>query len=394
MAINVLTEPTEFYPIFHDSIFNLDSTNKAQLNFKYVFRIIVAGQPERIVKVSPTPISGNGFFDVRTHLLDFLNQDIFVITDPNFQNAPRVEYIMKINEEYDDGAGNHITNVDEHIFATKIGFNTHLNRNDFFGDLTKLKIGDVTRELLINIKPLSVLYQDDILFIHFAGKPSVVGGVAVPAQLKVTELNRSAGILATTFISPDLDFFTQLVTMDLGAIVFNAATYFIDVQLIGSIDSPANILTKPYRFTIQPRPCTTYTPYKLIYLDAKGSYLPLNFDGVSTKELKTKSKKFRKFINPITETETSRGVQRFFQDTSERFKLNTFFTDENNNLMFEDLIKSDRVFVDLRNNSDFPNVDFFPVEILKNSITPIKTENGELPQYTFDMRFAFEQIDR
>ncbi len=390
MAIVVLNEPTEFFPIFHSSVFKLDSTNKGQTNFKYVFRIFVNAVEVRSLKVSPEPVNGHGFLDVRNHLLDFLNVDIFDITDVNFQDAAKTEYIMKIDESYIDVGGNPILNVDEHVFAEKIAFDTKLNRNDFFGDLTKLQISTATPgEMLINIKPLSLVYQDDVFFIHFSGKNLAP---VRPHHLQIFELNKSGGALATHFVSGDLATNSQLITMDLSTIVFNAATHYIEFRFV---DTDTNRVTDPIRLLVEPRPCTAYTPIKLIYKGAKGSFLSLNFDGISTQDFKNKSKTFRKYIDPLTETEQSRGIQRFFQDTTEKFKINTFFTEEENNLMFEDLMRSDRVFIDLRNDAEFSNVDFFPVEVLKNSFKPIKTENkGDIPQFAFDIRFAFEQIDR
>ena len=62
--------------------------------------------------------------------------------------------------------------------------------------------------------------------------------------------------------------------------------------------------------------------------------------------------------------------------------------------MFSELLRSDRVFVDLRNNSDFDNMDFAPIEILSNSFREKKSENSDLINYSFEIRFAYEQINR
>lgn len=389
MAIILLNEPTEFYPIYHPSIFRLNSTNKNQLNFKYTFKLEINAVIQRKIKVSPDPVNGFGYFDVRTHLLDFLNQDVFDITDANFQDAAKVEYIIKVDEEYDDGAGNHIVNVDAKIFTEKIGFNTRLNRNAFFGDLTKLQIGTAfPGEMLININPFTTIFQDDIFFVHFAGKNTAPFR---PHKLEILELDRSGNLLATTLVAGDLVTNSQLVTMDLSAIVFNALTYFIEFSII---DIDTNFVTDVIRLLIKPRPCSEHTPIKLIYLDSKGSFNSLNFDGVSKQDFKTKVKTFRKFVDPISETETSRGVQRFFQDTEEKFEINTLLTTEESNIMFDDFMRSDRVFIDLRNNAEFSNVDFFPVEVLTKSFKPVKLETNEIPQYSINIRFAFEQIDR
>ncbi len=390
MAIVVLDEPTKFYPIYHPSIFNLDSTLKNEINFKYNFRIIINAIEVRKINVSPAPITGNGFLDVRRHILDFLDQDIFDITDADFQEAANVEYTMKIDETWIDGAGVPQINVDAHVFDLKIGFNTRLNRNAFFGDLTKLQVDTGTPgEMLINIKPLSEIAQDDLFFIHFSGNTTPP---FKPIRLEINQVNRSGGFISQTIIAAaDLAHNSQLVTMDLGLIAFNALTYFIDFRLI---DLDSNPVSESIRLIIKPRPCTKYTPVKFIYLDSKGSYCSLNFDGVTKENTKTKIKRFRKYINPLTENQTSRGVQRFFMDSESTFTANTFITDDFKNIMFEDLTRSNRVFIDLRNDPEFDNVDFLPIEVLETSFKPKKEENNQLAQYKMKFRFAFEEIDR
>jgi len=302
MAIAVLNEPTEFYPIYHPAYFRLDSTFKSELNFKYVFRIYVNAVLVWSGKVSPEPVNGYGEIDIKKHLIDNLNQDTFDITDADFQDAPKVEYILKINEEYDDGAGNHVEIVDAYVFTEKIAFNTRLDRNAFFGDLTKLQIEVGTPgEMLININPLTLVYQDDKFFLHFTG---TVPALNQPLNFLIQELDASGGVLATTSIVPDLGTNSQLVTMDLNAIVFNAATKFIRFKLIES--NLFTDLTQPITLRVEPRPCSTYEPFKLLYLDSKGSYVPLNFDGVSKRTEKTKVKRFRKYVDPRTDNELSK----------------------------------------------------------------------------------------
>lgn len=389
MAITVLDEPNVFTPIYHPSYFRLDSDNKNELNFKYVFRIFINAVEVRNTKVSPEPVNGYGLYDARRHLLDFLSQEVFNILEANFQDAAKVEYVLHINEEYDDGLGGHIINVDEYIFNNKIGFNTRLDRNAFFGDLSKLQLSNfVPGEMLTNINPLTTVYQDDIFFLHFTFNPFFVNA---PLFLKVAELDVSGNVLNITTISGSLAGEAQLVTMDLSLIAFNANTKFIEYYIEDSITA---IPSQPVRLIVEPKPCTTYTPYKLIYLDSKGSFVSVNLDGVSKKEESTKVKTFRKYIDPLTETDTSRGIQRYFQDTTQKFSLNSFIFDDNSSLLFEELLRSDRVFMDLRNNSEFDNMDFAPVEILSKKFNELKSENSELINYTIEIRFAYEQINR
>lgn len=387
MAITVLTEPAEFSPIYHAIYFRLNSTNKAETNFKYVYKITV-GAVTRKINVRPEPVNGYGVINIENHLKDFLNDDIFDITDVDFQDAARTEYVVKIDEDYIDGGGNPVLNVDEYIFSNKIAYNTRFSRNELFGSLSDYQINTATPgKLLLNIKPLTTVYQDDLFFIHFTGKLVAFK----PARLQIYELNNSGGLLATTLITGDLDTNSQLVTMDLGLITFNVLTKFIQFRLINTDSNP---VTESIRLRIEPRECTTYSEVKLIYLDAKGSYNSLNFDGAKNRQVNLKNKTFRQFIDPLTDNELSRGIQKYFIDSNEILTINSFVTDDNKNIMFEDLIKSPRVFMDLRNNAEFDNMDFAPVEVLERRFKEMTTITGDIPQYEIDIRFAFEEVNR
>lgn len=392
MAITVLNEPAEFTPIYHAVYFRLDSTLKGSTNFKYIFKITV-GTITRKINVRPEPVNGYGVIDIQNHLKDFLNEDIFDITATNFQDAARTEYVVKIDEEFIDGLGIPQTNVDAAGFTNKIAYNSRFSRNEYFGDLSKIEINTLpvgSGRMLLNIKPLTTVYMDDIFFIHFVG---VNQFVYRPHSLQIYELNNSGGLLATHYITGDLGaaFNSQLITMDLGQIAFNSLTKFIQFRIV---DTDTNQVTTRLRLRIEPRECSTFEPTKLIYLDAKGSYNSLNFDGTIDRKINMKTKTFRKFINPLTDNPLSRGIQKYFIDSTEVLTLHSFVTEDNKNIMFEDLIKSPRVFMDLRNNAEFDNMDFAPVEILERRFKEMKTINGDLPEYEIDIRFAFEEVNR
>ena len=62
--------------------------------------------------------------------------------------------------------------------------------------------------------------------------------------------------------------------------------------------------------------------------------------------------------------------------------------------MLEDLFKSKRAFLDVRNDSNYPDVDFLPIEVISRNIAKQKQENNTAPQYSMQWRFAFEEVNR
>ena len=397
MAISVITQPLSIHPIYHPVSFYVDSTLKNELNFKYVFKILSSASVLlRKIKVSPEIITGRGFVDIKNHLLDFLNQDIFDIQATlDFQKAPQVEYFVRMDEEYTDSLGTNIVNTDVFSFSQRTAYNSIFTRNEFLGDLTKYQVDNFSndRKMLININPLSEVEKDDIFFVHFTG---LVASGFRPMKFKVLELDSSGTQISSHIISGGLNTTqAQIARVDLGLISFNRLTEFVDLSVT---DVDTLNATEAIRLKLIDS-CSFRDNYKLIYLDSKGSYCSLNFRGVLKRTLRNRAKRFEPFINPLNDTLSNapknRSVKKYYQDLTETIKLNTLLTSEKNNIMFEDLLISDRVFLDTRSLSEFSNIDFMPIEVLSNSLKPITFENDfEIPQYSFEIRHSFEQINR
>ena len=129
-------------------------------------------------------------------------------------------------------------------------------------------------------------------------------------------------------------------------------------------------------------------------MDQFGSYIPINLDFASSSQLTVEKRTYRRRIDPLTDNSAMRGTTRYYTDANDTLTANTSLLNADDIIQVEDLIQSPNVFLDVRNNDNFDNIDFVPVEILTDSIQRFKPENQEIIQYSIQFRFAFEKTTR
>lgn len=385
MAVTNETTPFKHHSVWHKVIYEASSTNASQNEFKYVFKII--GLPDtRIIKVSPRPGDGWGFIDARRHLQDGLNVDQFDIEETDIQVAPFFNYSMKIDEEYKDGSGN-LVEVPGPTFGG-VGLNYILNRNDILTELEYeyILIDSEIGPILWNIPNKTRVKKDDLFFIYMA-----ISGTSGTLRFVVTEYFNTG---LTNVIVQSLSVVrANYKTLDLASVLTdpdNTTHIEVKFQSVTSVDvcEPKTLILEDH--------CTIYRKHRIIYLDSMGSYSSLNFDYVSRKETEVKPKTYEKFINGATETSTSRPLTRYFVESKEVFTVNTGIMTDKHNVMLQDLIKSTRVFLDVRNDDRFPapSVKFVPIEILTPKLKELKSENQELNQQTIRYRYSYDDVTR
>lgn len=386
MALTLEYQPAAYYPAYHKNIWEVSSDKINEDEFKFVFELVntLAG---RTIKVSPRPTDGFGFIDLRRHIQDMLNKELFDIKEASVQQAAWANYSVRIKEQYKDGSGNTIID-DTIVYSSLAGLDLILDRNDLLTyDPNKWRLFDANSCLMWNVEDGLVVNSDDIFFIHFA-----ITGLSQTLRFIVKEyFNNGTDNTIVEVVS--VTGRAQLKTLDLASKLTSPSTtnrievWFEDVSL--------NQVSKKTTLFIE-EPCSTYTRNRLIYLDSKGSRNSLNFDRVSNTTTTVKPKVFEKFINGRNEVDTSRGLTRFFVESEEITTINSAILSEKHNLMIQDLLKSTEVYLDVRNDSRFPDpsVEFVPVEILTRNFKDAKSENQQLLQQSIQYKFAFEELTR
>ncbi len=386
MALTEITAPDDYHPIWHPVIFEFDSDIKTNDEFKYVYNLIATGfGGTRVIKVRPRPGDGFGFLDVRRHIQDLYDVIEFDIKETDYQTGPFSQYNLRVDEEFKDGAGDIITVVGS--IVTFFGFNFILSRNDILiyteDDYRLLTSAD---KLLWNIEENVKVLKDDIFFVH--------------------HLQNN---LSGTVVSHITEFFddgsTNVIT---ASKVFTNRANLITLDLLAILTDPDNTFKIEFKFRNAPNTsdisetvtlqlvdsCSVFKNNRIIYLDSQGSYNSLNFDFVSNTDTTVTPKTFRKFINASTAVDISRELTRYFIDAEDVHTVNSDILTDKHEVMIRDLIKSTDVFLDVRTDADFPDVDFLSIEILTRSHKTQKSENSELLQKTIRYRFSFDEVTR
>ena len=385
MAITIVAQPQMFHPIYHPVIWLLDSTIKANDQFRYQIQIDI-GAEFRIIDISPRPGDGYGRQNLSQHLKDFLDQDIIDIKQTGgtlTQAASKVFYSVRTFEKYKDVSGNDVI-IAGPVITGRVGFNTIFNRSNWLDyDELKWRLTDLNTNLPWNIEQNVEVFKDDIFFIH------VLADTIGNWEFETTEYFKNG--TTNVSVSPtSLGSFCNLFRLDLSLLLTdpaNAIKFCIKFRNLG-VD-----FSKEYCLTLIDG-CSRFNNLKFLYLDDMGSYNSLNFDHISRKSSTSAPKTYKKFIDSLSEEDTSREITRYFNNPTEVHTANTDYLTDEHNIMMVDLINSSRVFLDVRNDADYPKLDFLPVEILTRTIDEAKNENSDLAQFQITWRFSFDKIGR
>lgn len=102
MAITVLQQPPLYSPVYNDIVFTVDSTNKAQCNFRYICDIYVNGAFAKRLKLFPFGTNGYAEFKVARTLEDYVSYDLKENLYGFSSNSNSIiKYEIKFGEEYD-----------------------------------------------------------------------------------------------------------------------------------------------------------------------------------------------------------------------------------------------------------------------------------------------------
>lgn len=105
MAISFKGQPPKIHPGYNPIFYYVDSTNKNNASFRYVFQIYDAGTSTELcspLKVAPRPVDGYGYADISKLIQNKLD-GYFNLTGTTFSNADNssvYNYDIKFGEEY------------------------------------------------------------------------------------------------------------------------------------------------------------------------------------------------------------------------------------------------------------------------------------------------------
>ena len=393
MAITVITEPTDLMPIHSPIMYLLSSTLSAEKNFKIVFEIGIfkdfgAGLVDvgtRKVKISPRP-DGMIEFDMSTHLRDYLDDINFQFAsggDSTF-SAPFVQYRTQLSEEYINSVTNEVvipSNDGTGNLSDYIATNIVLNRSEYlnYSPIFWRNGSSTLSNVLLNSKPNSSYYKDDVIWVHSVD----IGSGYEFELLEYTLASTISHTLPVNFESSCVFY-----KLDLSTFSFNANTKSVGIRFL---DGDGNI-TKELIFKLKDIECSSFDKYRFIYLDKLGSYNTISLNHASNESLSITRENFRNRLDPLTDLDSSRGLQTYFTDAKETYTLNTGNLNADDMAKFEDLLLSTRVMLDVRSHPDskFDGMEYVPFMINTKSMKRYKSENQQIAQYTIEGELGYK----
>lgn len=364
MAITVNSIPEDYASVHDDLWFVVDSTNKAQTNFKYVFDIYINAVQVARVKNFPDPSSTKGIINagdiVRNYAKSYFTpnpvQTLFSSTGDDIY----VEYEIKYGEEY---GGTLYTNL---TVQTYVGFNY---ANPVFRDPSVAYFDDYISEWLSNrdLGQVECAFTDQ-LFIGYMNASGTNPNMFPSVQLYNEDGSASGSPLTTaataqdTFVLADIS--PAAINAHFASTVIPATTYAYGVKLDNGTSLGPEVKVKLV--------CNSnYSPTSLHFLNQLGGYDSFGFRTVNKESVAVTRKSFTQndwsYVASVEKMQRydafnriNAGVVPFTSEQEVTFKLKSNYVNVVDYTFLRDLIVSPEVYLEQGGY-------FYPVVITTNN---------------------------
>jgi hypothetical protein len=275
MSISIHQTPNQFIvPIYNPMYITVTSTNSTQVNFKFIFEIVVNGITTKIKQ--PLNPDGYGVIDIHRTLENFLTKDfsnasLFQVNSNSF-----VKYTVKIGEEYGDPATEHLNITaltDYYAWNSIFDFKDFVTLNTsqyVLGDANKKFLTNSPRTIYIGASQESYLYfisnvankvKKAIVQVHYTNSTTI--------EYEFTNANASP-----TTAQYLMRFSTGTTALAANGVNFTNAVFYT-VNMVDN-DIAINPTSESFTYYITDL-CTKYTVYRIHFMNKLGGYDAFNF---------------------------------------------------------------------------------------------------------------------
>lgn len=368
MAISIITPVKDYSPAYNKIELLVDSDNKSEPNFRYVFEVFVEGNGSKVFKVAPEPLIFYGLLDIHNYLQQFVTSSIGNYdTDQCFEYAEGsiIKYNIEISEQWDvagvptadpdgdglvdtsdlyafEGALNHSSWID---FNPDLYLANTVNSNvDFLTDnrVNQVSINDLGWSYLMTDDPNQI---DAIEVQTFDSSGATIDTYIIQNGVIKTETGARLLKIGTSPQSLN-NVTTALVTTGTQPIITsNVASYFVKV-----IDNTTtDPFTSIYLFQLQEE--CRYKNYRLHFENRLGGFDSYTFTGRNQKSTSIKRTTYRSTpynITPagIINKHQDKGLVNNTTTRSESIKLSSAYLSTEENNWLEQLSYSPEVYLE------------------------------------------------
>jgi hypothetical protein len=387
MAITIVTQPSQYTPIYNGAFFTCTSDNVTEPSFSFIFDIYVDAALLTRHRIAPRPTDGLGIFDAGKIIESLITHDPLTDIDSEFlNNASYKKFQVKIGEEVETG-GAMVLTADLATSSNVYAFNGTLRYRDFVAfDHTDYLLGNANRK-----------------FITDSGIPTIgLGERAWLYSMNSTPASYDKIVIKTYDSSGTLlDTFTNTNTLndngDDNDRFIRAAVgpfHIINQQGAGSLDgvsyytvqaqtAVSGAMSEVKRFNLVDH-CTRYTPIRIHFLNRFGAFDSFTFITVSRTTFEKKTKTFTRSQN-YNPAVSDRMKTVTSTEETEKILVNSDWLTESESLWLEQLLSSPVIFQEFNN-------ELIPVVCTTSNYQTRKTEVDKLFNLQLEFEYTYTNI--
>jgi hypothetical protein len=412
VSVSLLQSPPDFAPVYNEMVYIIDSTNKANINFKYVFDVYDSAGTTLLARVKrfPEPVNGYGFYDVHRILESFVtfNLSNLQLSPTNAGTACLLcdsvykAYKIKFGEEYIDSGDSSIV-FNEAVLSTNVmyAYNAVFDYPDF-GNYSQddWLITSGNGRFLSNAPSTQSIRLNTNAFLHF-----MYSTANLVDHVKIT-VNYNSGSSAAFNVSNiykaltnDVDHFLRIpcgpfnINQNVALRAENEGNNIIDENVLSytlqMADSSGSLLGNAITYILDTE-CSKYDIHRLHFLNKLGGFDSMDFKLVSTESVSIKRNNYSRVLGGLSGSEYQYlGQQRqnvqYCTTATRSMQVTSDWFSDSYATWLEELATSPEVYYEFS-----PEV-MLPVNITDESYRIGKKQNTKLINLQLNFTFSYEK---
>lgn len=408
MAITILQQCSPLQPAYNELIHLVNSTNKAQTNFKYICDVYVNGALVTRLDTPPHPTYGTGLFNPARIIEDSVNNDIDLTTYGFGLNSnSNCYYQLKFGESYGSSSSGTTAYPNMTSTSNKYVWNAIYDYEDFVGyssgtinagvptggsALARLltnspSSGDIqfTENAYLYVNSMTSGTIDYAYIVTKDSSNATINAVKVNNQYKANPGGEGRFL---RFSSSPNNINQISATHILGGAVqpiILSTDYAYTIQFFNA----SNVaVTEQFRYTIN-SPCTKYVSYRFHFLNKLGGYDSFTFYKQNTFNSEIKRETYKANLgtqSASTQSYTAqqRAITQYNTKIKDTISCNSDWISEAQSVWLEELVTSPDVYVE-------KSGVLVPINLLNSNYERKFVVNKHLFNLKIDWQYSYER---
>lgn len=396
MAITELQAPQTRTPAFNDMLHVINSTNKNQTNFKYIFKVYVNGTYiGKSFKVAPDSVHGFGLFDAKRIIGTYVTYDLDLSVVGATRNSNNNDYYsIQYGEEYGDLSSGVTSYNNLAESSTIYAYAGSFRTLDFISYVDDTYIMDSSGSLFMTNQPRPFRIFED----QYAWLGAMDDTIQHMDEYRVLTYNISGTLLNTFRINNGFrnDFFIKIITgWNLNSIdssefngggsqpILTSSVYYYTVQMYDG----NNPISELFRFNCDSS-CEWDTggSYDVYFLNALGWFDSIRFNRLNTKSHEINAKYYKQSTGSFGASsfdvaKTDRAKTQYYTSYTDKWKLRSAYLTEAESTWLLELVTSPQVFINV-------NSELIPCTITQSNYDERKRSEGQIFNLEIDVEFS------